>query len=96
MSVDLLRIEPTRNIRRFYRVVVVPSLFGEWTVMREWGRIGQPGTVRARTFASEPKAHAVADMLLRAKQRRGYREGPWTDAMEERPQRGPTRAEANA
>jgi predicted DNA-binding WGR domain protein len=42
----LTRIDPARNINRFYVVQVMPSLFGEWTVMREWGRRGSPGTVR--------------------------------------------------
>jgi hypothetical protein len=36
----LTRIDPTRNISRFYIVEVMPSLFGDWTVMREWGRRG--------------------------------------------------------
>jgi len=34
----LARIDPTRNIDRFYVVQIMPSLFGDWTVMREWGR----------------------------------------------------------
>jgi hypothetical protein len=25
---------------------VMPSQFGNWTAMREWGRRGSPGTVR--------------------------------------------------
>jgi hypothetical protein len=29
----------------FYAVNVLPTLFGEWQVMREWGRIGQGGTL---------------------------------------------------
>ncbi len=71
MSIDLLRIEPAQNIRRFYRVLVVPSLFGEWTVMREWGRIGQPGTVRLRTYGSEDEARSMAAGVILAKERRG-------------------------
>jgi predicted DNA-binding WGR domain protein len=42
----LTRIDPARNINRFYVVQVMPNLFGEWTVTREWGRRGSPGTVR--------------------------------------------------
>jgi predicted DNA-binding WGR domain protein len=38
----LTRIDPTRNIDRFYIVEVMPSLFGDWTVLREWGRRGSP------------------------------------------------------
>ena len=28
-------------------MTLMPNLFGEWTVMREWGRIGSPGRLRA-------------------------------------------------
>src|SRR5215469_14361708 len=43
-------IDPTRNINRFYIVQVMPSLFGDWTVMREWGRRGSPGTMRLDSY----------------------------------------------
>jgi predicted DNA-binding WGR domain protein len=46
----LARIDPTRNIDRFYFVTVLPSLFGDWIVMREWGRRGSPGTVRLNSY----------------------------------------------
>ena len=46
----LTRSEPPNNVNRFYLVNVTRSLFGEWTVMREWGRIGSPGTLRLHTF----------------------------------------------
>jgi ATP-dependent protease ClpP protease subunit/predicted DNA-binding WGR domain protein len=39
----LTRIDPTRNIDRFYIVDVTPTLFGEWAVVREWGRRRSPG-----------------------------------------------------
>ena len=42
----LTRTDPARNMNRFYVVQVMPNLFGHWTVMREWGRRGSPGTVR--------------------------------------------------
>ena len=45
----LTRIDPTRNIDRFYVVQVLPTLFGDWTVLREWGRRGSPGTMRTLT-----------------------------------------------
>jgi len=42
----LTRTDPARNIDRFYIVDVTPTLFGEWALVREWGRRGSPGTVR--------------------------------------------------
>jgi predicted DNA-binding WGR domain protein len=35
--------DPDRNMARFYRVDVQPTLFGEASVARSWGRIGTAG-----------------------------------------------------
>jgi hypothetical protein len=40
----LTHTDPTRKIDRFYIMQVMPSLFGDWTVLREWGP--QPATQR--------------------------------------------------
>jgi len=32
----LTRTDPARNSDRFYVVEIMPSLFGNWTVLREW------------------------------------------------------------
>jgi hypothetical protein len=45
-AVWLERRDPARNVARFYAITVAPTLFGPWVLVREWGRIGQPGTVR--------------------------------------------------
>ena len=42
----LQRREPAYNRLRFYTVTVTLTLFDDWAVVREWGRIEQPGTVR--------------------------------------------------
>jgi len=39
--VFLTRTDPAQDIDRFYVVAVMPDLFGEWTVLREWGRRGR-------------------------------------------------------
>lgn len=36
-------------MRRFYVMDVQPDLFGQWLVIREWGRIGSPGHMRIAT-----------------------------------------------
>ena len=44
MSCQLLhRVDPDLNMARFYRVEVLPDLFGEIIVERRWGRIGGRG-----------------------------------------------------
>lgn len=73
MSCQLLhRVDPDLNMARFYRVEVLPDLFGEIIVERRWGRIGGRGQCRAATYPSIPLAEAAASGLIRAKERRGY------------------------
>jgi predicted DNA-binding WGR domain protein len=46
----LTRTDPTCNINRFYVVDITPMLFGQWVVLREWGRRGSPGTLRLDSY----------------------------------------------
>ena len=69
----LEKIDPSRNQKRFYAVTVVPTLFGQWAMVREWGRIGQAGTIRQTWFESESEALSAGAMAASKKERRGYR-----------------------
>jgi predicted DNA-binding WGR domain protein len=60
----LTRIDPTRNINRFYVVQVMPSLFGDWTVLREWGRRGSPGTVRLSSYQRRNEAETAEQRTI--------------------------------
>lgn len=71
-GVYLTRRDPTRNLARFYRMLIVPTLFGEWVLLREWGRIGSGGTVRADAFPNAGSALLGMQEILRAKIKRGY------------------------
>ncbi|MFM9942833.1 MAG: WGR domain-containing protein [Hyphomicrobiaceae bacterium] len=73
MPHHLVRIDAGRNLYRFYRLDVQADLFGAVSLIREWGRIGQGGTVRMASFATESEAQAAAARALTIKQRRGYR-----------------------
>jgi predicted DNA-binding WGR domain protein len=68
----LTRIDPTRNINRFYVVQVMPSLFGEWTVLREWGRRGSPGTVRLDSYGRRNEAETAERRTIKRRLQRGY------------------------
>jgi predicted DNA-binding WGR domain protein len=46
----LTRIDPSRNCNRFYLVEIMPTLFGEFALLREWGRRGSAGTVRLTSY----------------------------------------------
>lgn len=73
MSCQLLhRIDPDQNMARFYRVEMLPDLFGDVTVERCWGRIGRRGQFRVMSFPTSPLAEAAAAKLIRAKVWRGY------------------------
>ena len=58
---------------RFYRLSVVETLFGEWAMVREWGRIGCPARGKDEWFTSSDDAQAALERQLRIKERRGYR-----------------------
>ena len=74
MSCHLLhRVDPELNMARFYRVEVLPDLFGDIIVERRWGRIGGRGQFRAASYRSTSLADAAAAALLSAKEGRGYR-----------------------
>jgi predicted DNA-binding WGR domain protein len=64
--------DPAKNQARFYNLILLPNLFGEWTLYREWGRIGQGGKVRMEWFGSEDEAKVALVTLEVAKRRRGY------------------------
>ena len=69
---DLTRIDTPSNARRFYRMEIVPGLFGDWSLIREWGRIGQSGQVRVDWFDTEAEAKDLRFALQMQKAKRGY------------------------
>ena len=69
----LRRIEPPDNVWRYYTLTLTPDLFGGTTLVREWGRIGQDGTVMRQHFAEHAAAERELDRIARSKVRRGYR-----------------------
>ncbi len=70
--VYLERHDPDKNLHRFYQMFVTPGIFGDWSLVREWGRVGSPGTVRKDWFDSEGEAIVAEISLCNAKQKKGY------------------------
>jgi len=68
----LERHDPDKNLHRFYQMIVTPGIFGDWALVREWGRVGSPGTVRKDWFDTEEEALAAELELANAKVKRGY------------------------
>jgi predicted DNA-binding WGR domain protein len=76
MMTYLQKVDPDQNMRRFYRATVAPTLFGEWALIREWGRIGSPrGQRMEEWFNVEAKALDAMRYLISTKQRKGYSDG---------------------
>lgn len=65
--------DKSNDMQRFYHIFVTPGLFGDWSLVREWGRVGSPGTVRKDWFGTEEDAVIAAEKLCKEKQRKGYR-----------------------
>lgn len=72
-TIYLERREPAHNRQRFYSITVAQTLFGSWTLIREWGRIGHPGTVRETWFETEAAAIEAVAKIRNQKEKRGYR-----------------------
>lgn len=73
-SLHLERVDAARNMARFYRLSVEPTLFGDAALVREWGRIGTLGRRRLDLFADVAAAGEALSRLSVAKLRRGYRD----------------------
>lgn len=67
------RIDPARNMARFYGLSIEPSLFGDVALVRRWGRIGTCGRQLIEFFPDLPAAHQAMAAHMRARLRRGYR-----------------------
>jgi len=75
-AIHLARIDAEKNMARYYKLDVQPTLFGDWALIREYGRIGRGGTVRAQQHPTRGCAElALASAWVR-KAKRGYRVVP--------------------
>ena len=71
-AVHLVRIDPARNMRRFYRLDVQPDLFGGVILVKQWGRIGAHGRMVGEWHMTEAEAVAALQRQAERKRRRGY------------------------
>ena len=71
-SINLVRIDNDKNMARFYKFDVQPTLFGEWSLVREWGRIGQAGGVSVEMHETRGKADIALIAKWAQKRKRGY------------------------
>jgi len=68
----LVRRDRERRMARFYAMHLAPTLFGGWDLVREWGRIGSPGTLRIIPFETLEESERALRRLEKQKRKRGY------------------------
>ncbi|MGV2068434.1 WGR domain-containing protein [Agrobacterium sp. 22-226-1] len=68
------RIDANRNMARDYTLAIQPTLFGETSVVRNWGRIGKAGGEMTEFFGTEKDAISRFLELLQ-KRKRGVQTG---------------------
>lgn len=66
------RIEPAANMSRYYVLSIQPTLWGEQSLVRHWGRIGGQGRSRIDLHRDETSAAEALETWLERKRRRGY------------------------
>ncbi len=72
--VRLTRIDPSRNMKRFYTVAVEVTLFDDVACTRTYGRIGgRGGRVMVGLYETQDEAAAALGRIVSAKLARGYR-----------------------
>ena len=68
----LTRIDRGANLYRYYRMEIVPGLFGDWGLVREWGRIGRGSQTRTDWFGTETEAQNARIELHTERAKRSY------------------------
>jgi predicted DNA-binding WGR domain protein len=66
------RIDPRQNMARYYVLSVEPTLFGDTSLVREWGRIGKRGGRRIELYPEQQGARIALNEWLARKLKRGY------------------------
>ena len=74
LHIVLERVDPARNIARYYVLSIEPTLFAKHTLIRRWGRTGSLGRERLQIFGSEDasRAQVTLETWLTRKRKRGY------------------------
>lgn len=72
LHIILERVDPSKNLARYYVLSVEPTLFAKDTLIRRWGRIGSVGRERLHVSDSDGGAELALETWLARKRKRGY------------------------
>lgn len=67
------RLDPARNMARFYALEVSEDLFGAMWLERRWGRIGSRGQIKFELVDDGHDPSTRIETIARQKTRRGYK-----------------------
>lgn len=69
----LFRIDPSKNMARFYELDIQPNLFGGYSLLRYWGRVGTDGQMKIELHDRKSDARFAYKILQQSKFDRGYK-----------------------
>ena len=70
-----IKVNRERDHHRWYVISWGPTLFGNYAVVRSWGRVGTDwAQCKSEAFEESETARAEADAQARRRLRRGYTE----------------------
>ena len=69
----LERFDASRNMARYYRISISLTLFGEWVMCREWGRVGRNGQRLEHVCTTRDEAQKLLEARKVERMKRGYR-----------------------
>lgn len=69
-----VKIDPEKNMRRFYRAEVCQDIFGTWLVILSWGRLEnkKPSRVVIKEVDSVASALTIIDQVARTRASHHY------------------------
>ena len=70
--IDLTWRNKAGRATKYYRLDIVPSLFEDWSLLHEWGNIGEDGETRVDWFPTEAEAKNARFFVHMEKAMAGY------------------------
>ena len=70
--IALQRYDLARNLARYDHLSVEANLFGEWSLVRAWGRIDRTCQMQVDLYTSLEAAEAALERKAHEKRRKGY------------------------
>jgi predicted DNA-binding WGR domain protein len=91
-GVCLHRVDPEQGMRRFYRLQIQPTIFGELDLIREWGRVGRDHRPRRQVTHHRDLGELLEQLreVLARRFKRGYRPGPPLAPLSTHPSQEPS------